>query len=120
MGLISNIYMIDHLGKKTCAGLAVNMAVQEEPLANCRALESVPLSLECGSWRACCPLPEDWCPQLDNQGKNLSLLCADTSRATHTNSMHGHPHNHLLPMLLSTHGPVPRESIFPREAIWHP
>lgn len=51
-GLISNIYMIDHLGKKTYAGLVVNMAcARRASLGNCRALESVPPSWNVASGR---------------------------------------------------------------------
>lgn len=99
MGLISNICMIDHLGRRTCAGMAVHMAHARSPLRNCRA-GVAPCPLECGFSEACFPLPG--APERAGVygltiRESLSL-CVDMSRDLHANNMGNH---HLLPVLLS-------------------
>lgn len=100
MGLISNICMIDHLGRRTCAGMAVSMArARRSPLRNCRTgVASRPL--ECGFSEACFPLPgaPERAGFYSLTIRESLSLCVDMSRDMHANNMGSHP---LLPVLLS-------------------
>lgn len=100
MGLISNICMIDHLGRRTCAGVAVSMAhARRCPLRNCRT-GVAPHPLECGFNEACFPLPgaPERAGVYSLTIRESLSLCVDMSRDMHANNMDSH---HLSPVLLS-------------------
>lgn len=100
MGLISNICIIDHLGRRTCAGVAINMArARRRPLRNCRT-GVAPRPLECGFSVACFPLPgaPERAGVYSLTIRESLSLCVDMSRDMHANNMGSH---HLLPVLPS-------------------
>lgn len=114
MGLISNIYMIDYLGK-TCDGLVANMAcARRASLGHCRALESVPRPWNVASGRpAVHYLRADVHSltirvkislffMLTYQGPYMPIACMSATQ----------PHITHVPRL-SIHEPVSRKSI------WH-